>query len=60
MVSLVRLSSSNLDEFKKLYEENFKERPMIKIFLSIILINPLFPKCFQRSLLNFLCIMVSL
>ena len=48
MVSLVRLSSSNLDEFKKLYEENFQRETYDKDFFEYYYNQSFIPKIFLR------------
>ena len=49
MVSLVRLSSSNLDEFKKLYEENFKRETYDKDFFEYYTNQSFIPKMFSKK-----------
>lgn len=49
MVSLVRLSSSNLDEFKKLYEENFKRETYDKDFFEYYTNQSFIPKIFSKK-----------
>lgn len=49
MVSLVRLSSSNLDEFKKLYEENFKRETYDKDFFEYYTNQSFIPKIFLKK-----------
>lgn len=49
MVSLVRLSSSNLDEFKKLYEESFKRETYDKDFFEYYTNQSLIPKIFLKK-----------
>ena len=50
MVSLVRLSSSNLDEFKKLYEENFQRETYDKDFFEYYYNQSFIPKIFLKTL----------
>ncbi|MDU6339724.1 MAG: GNAT family N-acetyltransferase [Clostridium sp.] len=49
MVSLVRLSSSNLDEFKKLYEENFQRETYDKDFFEYYYNQSFIPKIFLKK-----------
>lgn len=49
MVSLVRLSSSNLDEFKKLYEESFKRETYDKDFFEYYTNKSFIPKIFLKK-----------
>lgn len=49
MVSLVRLSSSNLDEFKMLYEENFKRETYDKDFFEYYTNQSFIPKIFLKK-----------
>ena len=49
MVSLVRLSSSNLGEFKKLYEENFKRETYDKDFFEYYTNQSFIPKIFSKK-----------
>lgn len=49
MVSLIRLSSSNLDEFKKLYEENFQRETYDKDFFEYYYNQSFIPKIFLKK-----------
>lgn len=49
MVSLVRLSSANLDEFKKLYEENFKRETYDKDFFEYYTNQSFIPKILSKK-----------
>ena len=49
MVSLVRLSSSNLEEFKKLSDENFKKGTYDKDFFEYYTNQTFIPKMFVKK-----------